>query len=251
MSICLFSNDITVNGNLVNHGLVSAYPPSPSFDFSKNPKCDALFWTKDITDKIYSNDKSSFSGDFVKDENLNPFKKIFGVNREDWMIVKEKFSYIIIDGVSNKPSDCSNLISNEVEKGISKIWLIGSCDLSNVGDIHNIKPIVIVIQDGVVGFSGTTTKVNALIYQFLTPGTSWKPSDSDWGLTSVSAHVPDKTKYIHYQFGALHTSAGFVFDMPGYIAKPSVSLNLHYDESITNEISESLSYMVKGSWRDF
>ncbi|WP_299022124.1 hypothetical protein [uncultured Photobacterium sp.] len=254
-----FSGDLTVKGTLLNKGFYYDYPPYSDFDFSDSPECNSGYKTVSVKDTSYSSTPESFKSDFRKELNLDPFKEMFGYPKEQWEEVKKQF-YSITQG-----SSCSTSIADAIEKGEQRIWIEGSCDLKgNASEINTAmtsegaaKLALVLVQDGVVGFNGAAVSLNIVLYQFLTPKISpdrpWEPSAADWDATSVVAHVPNKSKYIHYQFGALHTKGGFVFDMPGYDANITGSVNFSYNGDILKEALTPFAKprWKKGTWHDF
>ncbi|ELR66102.1 hypothetical protein C942_00288 [Photobacterium marinum] len=254
-----FSGDLTIKGVLQNKGLYFEYPPYSDFDFSGKPKCKSNYRTVSVKNTSFSLTPERFNSDFKKEVNLDPFKEMFGYSKGQWKEVKKEFFPI------NQGSSCSTAIAKAIKNGKQRIWIEGSCDLKHNADEINeamtltgaAKSALILVQDGVVAFNGAAVSLNIIIYQFLTPKTSpelpWQPSAAEWNATSVAAHVPDKSTYVHYQFGALHTKGGFVFDMPGYKANLTGSVNFSFNGDVLKDVLIPFAKprWNQGSWRDF
>lgn len=257
-----FSGDLTVKGTLLNKGLSSDYPPYSDFDFSSSPTpdCNDKYKTVSVSNTSYSLTPGSFKSDIIKQADLNPFKELFGYPKEQWKEVQKEFSTPITQGAS-----CSTAIAAKIKAGEQLIWINGSCDFKhNASEINTAmglagaaKSALILVQDGVIGFNGAAASLNVIIYQFLTPktlpDTQWKPSAAEWDATAVAPYVPDKSTYVHYQFGALHTKGGFVFDMPGYDVNINGSVNFSFNGDILKEVLVPFGKprWKKGSWHDF
>lgn len=157
------------------------------------------------------------------------FKFLFGVNREDWSVIKAQAQNYGQVGTS-----CADLIAAGVNAGVNYPvwWVAGDCDF-NGGTIGSLsKPAIVVVDDHQLRAVGNT-QVNGIVYLFDNPDTVGSPS-SQLG-------------------GTMEIVGSFISDTGGSAMAGSYSVK--YDPSIVGAFTENGSSYnfsrVPFSWRDF
>lgn len=259
--IANYTNDIEIKGSLTNAGLHYAYPPYK--DFHDNPatwpECKSTHKSTVTDNKIIAGKKkpSEFGDDYVYSANLDPFKDIFNVPREDWETVRDKPRTTVIPGSLK----CSSAIAGVISKGSDRIWVEGDCDLGSDANLiedavknAGISGVVIVVQDGILAVNGAQT-LSALLYHFKSPGSTFTPTEEQWDKMSAAGDLTakEKSEVGYFQNGAFHPKGGYVMDAMGLTAKIRGSLNFSFSGDVFEEALDDLKVInwQEGSWHDF
>ncbi|WP_232614486.1 hypothetical protein [Photobacterium carnosum] len=259
-----YAGEVKIIGRLINVGLHYIYPPYDGFysgDDALYPKCSINHQSTVENDIITATDKPPvFGDDYVKDTIFDPFYDTFSVKRSDWKEgVRDKST--VISG----STDCATTIIRSINVDSDRIWVEGDCDLGD--DISLIQDkitavgiagIVLVIQDGILLVNGVGD-LNALIYHFKTPDSSFVPTEGKWnlllggvpsnnGLTSI-----EKNHVAYFQNGSFRIKGGYVLDTPGLSAKFNGSLDFNFNSDVFKDALDDLKAVKwqQGSWHDF
>lgn len=217
-------------------------------------------------------DLAATGEDYKKDTNMDPFKDVFNVPRDEWFSVmsdKNIFGYVpytLNSQTLRQASDlgqptfntqCAEDIESNVEQGKDVIWVYGGCDIndddfdriSTAIDNHLSGGIILVVHNGVLSVRGSQS-FKGMLYHFVS--NEFKDSDgnpldfSGWDqtgndadldgvintLSSTSVVTMPKTKIGYFQFGAFNPSGGFVMDAPGTYAVFNAALNFSYNRDV-------------------
>ena len=113
---------------------------------------------------------------------------------------------------------------------------------------------VIVVQDGILAVNGSH-KLDALIYHFKSPASSFMPTNEQWDQMSSGGDLSEaeKARVAYFQNGSFFPSGGYVMDAPGLTAKIRGSVNFSFNGDVYQQALEDLVTIKwqEGSWHDF
>ncbi|HIF9058451.1 TPA: hypothetical protein ACX6MG_002478 [Photobacterium damselae] len=255
-----YAGKVQIIGTFSNKGLDWNYPPYDGFytgNVGSYPSCLSNYESTVINSEITENNKPPiFGDDYIKDSVFDPFYDTFSVKREEWKEgVRDKST--VISGSTT----CSTDIATSISSDSDRIWVVGDCDLgSNVSEIQSkidsvgLAGIVLIVQDGILSIDGAFT-LDALIYHFKSPESSFVPTETKWNLLSAGDELTstEKSYVAYFQNGAFHPKGGYVLDAPGLTAKFRGSLNFSFNSDVFKDAIDDLKEVKwrQGSWHDF
>ncbi|WP_305369759.1 hypothetical protein [Photobacterium leiognathi] len=120
-------------------------------------------------------------------------------------------------------------------------------------DSVGLAGIILIVQDGILSIDGAFT-LDALIYHFKSPESSFVPTETKWNLLSAGDELTsaEKSYVAYFQNGAFHPKGGYVLDAPGLTAKFRGSLNFSFNSDVFKDALDDLKEVKwqKGSWND-
>ncbi|PSV11553.1 hypothetical protein [Photobacterium leiognathi] len=254
-----YAGTVKIIGTFANKGLHYAYPPYDGFytgDAGSYPNCLGNYQSTVVDSMITESNKPSvFGDDYIKDIVFDPFFDTFSVKREEWKEgVRDKST--VISGSNT----CSTDIATSISSDSDRIWVVGDCDLgSSVSEIQSkidsvgLAGIILIVQDGILSIDGAFT-LDALIYHFKSPESSFVPTETKWNLLSAGDELTsaEKSYVAYFQNGAFHPKGGYVLDAPGLTAKFRGSLNFSFNSDVFKDALDDLKEVKwqKGSWND-
>lgn len=261
-----FKTKFTVEGSLLNQGLIGSMPPFEGFPSAQSCK---LGYQSTISSGEWNNSNITAYKDIIYDTDFDPFLDTFYIPRDNWNDVKERSDFNKIYGVNKiingvpflVVDSCENKIAQAIDDNYDLIWVEGSCELNDFDIIDSaiesngeIDGVILVIQDGIFSVNGSH-KFPGMIYHL---NTTFQPNSDLWGEMNSHKNSPipsvlnlDTVSY--YQFGAFMPSGGYVLDAPGQVAVFGTSMNFLFNKDLIEKPLEKLKKIswVEGSWHDF
>lgn len=261
-----FKTNFTVEGNLLNQGLIGAHPPFSGFPSGQS--CQNKYQST-ITSGEWNNTNITNYKDIIYDADFDPFMDVFNEPRNKWEDIKKRTDFYKIVGVNNEVNNkrfqlvngCEGEIAQAINNDFDLIWVEGSCELNNVDVIDsaiqankNIEGVILVIQDGIFSVNGAH-KFPGMIYHL---NLTFQPNSDLWSLmkSHISMPIPNSLsldKVSYYQNGAFMPSGGYVLDAPGQISVFNTSMNFLYNQDLIEKPLDKLkkASWIQGSWHDF
>ncbi|MBC7003538.1 hypothetical protein BIZ37_13310 [Photobacterium sp. BZF1] len=255
-----YAGKVEIVGTVVNQGLDWNFPPYDGFhdDASSWPSCKSSHQSTVHNNEInLTQDKPrEFGNDYQKiSSQYDAFKDVFFTDRKNWQTVRDKSAIVV------GSKECASDIANIIAKGDLRVWVEGNCDLGmNVSAIQESidksgsPGAVIVVQDGILAVNGSH-KLDALIYHFKSPASSFMPTNEQWDQMSSGGDLSEaeKGRVAYFQNGSFFPSGGYVMDAPGLTAKIRGSVNFSFNGDVYQQALEDLVTIKwqEGSWHDF
>lgn len=231
---------------------------------------------------------SSTQDDFIRQDNLEPFREVFAVPRDSWyevMSATHLFGYVpaslessLLVNASDLPApqfieNCAEEIIKLVESSREFIWVYGGCELTSAEltamngaiDTYLNSGLVLVLHNGAVVVSGHQA-LKALVYHFVSDASALDDSglnkiDTDGLSTSLTQTIEalssiteiEAEQVSYFQQGNFYPIGGLVLDAPEHYALISGSLDTEFNQDVTSSPARQLyqTLWVQGSWRDF
>ncbi|WP_105903084.1 hypothetical protein [Vibrio gangliei] len=216
-------------------------------------------------------DETEFKGDYLYEENFQPFEELFGVPKSELTSIKDEFE--VINGgqcalygngtTDRNPSNCAcdANIAQKILQDKKLVWVDGNCDIGLGSKIQSADAFkgstgtIVVIQNGIFSSTGSVP-FNGVLYQLYTNNLS--PSLSVWdgytGKVWANSTFSDIGQVpIAYLSGSYEPKGLVVIDAPDQIATFHGGFKFTYDKSkIENPLGQLLKpKWIKGSWNDF
>ncbi|WBA08174.1 hypothetical protein [Salinivibrio kushneri] len=269
----------------------SEEPDSPNgftVSLGGGDECAPEYKTK-VSDYTVADSRDETGARLKKDvqtnvENMDLFKDYFGVPRAQWKTVRDQFERQggIVVNTHHDPSLCYETLLNAMnvtEQAHAKIWIDGPCDLSRVysddsenaaietqARFNNQKPILLVVQDGILALRGALSQFNGVVFQF-NPTLSADDFAHQWGMeatqqgelscvhsninlnelcTLIVKHSENPTQARRTPFwfhGSFQTHGGFIVDIPGGHIVVNGSFKPNYNGNHVRDSFEGLGLL--------
>ncbi len=260
-----YQANLSLNGQLTNANLDAMRPPYD--DFPNAQTCAATHLTQNVLLADVSNDDVD-----------DLFMQRFDVPRADWksLMYGGQF-YQIPQGLPDVDSalppsamieNCGAKIVAAIEDGHDLIWLYGSCELKqsalDVAQIEaaitansNVQGVLLVVHDGIFA-TNSEQGLSALIYQIVTEGSTFVPSELLWSSTESHQLTPvplglTLSELSYYQSGGFYAKGGYVLDAPHLTALFSADINGSFSGGLLDGALKKIreTRWQIGSWRDY
>lgn len=263
-----YKSEISIGGNLVNHGVQINEKPYEGFD-SNGKDC--------IGGKGGGNKKEQ---GLVHDEELKPFEAMFESTKDNWKQVRDnpKYEFAILSGdkavtgsESPRVSDCGQKVEELIELGNHHIWIDGSCEitgssLSSMSQAtQSTDGVLLLVHNGVFSLHGSGS-FKGVLFQL---NDGFQPTSSDWNGLEGDSYLsnpgfnnqvkkafgkdyPDANTAAYFQRGSFNFTGGQFLGVDGQLVMFHDSLKFSYNGDVIDSIfGITPPKWVKGSWQDF
>ena len=257
-----YDGELKVVGSIDNKGLVHGLPPYDGFD-NQGKDCSTSHMTSDSN--------SSLKSDFQFESNLKVFESFFNVPVKHHDQVKNSGAFTVLEGTVSAPGtiktlpNCGKALTDEIEKGHTKLWVEGSCEIATT-ELHALsqassktKGILLVVHEGLFSIMGTGS-LNGILFHF---NQDFSPDLAKWEGFEAGVYLHhvandfdlsyrERTSY--YQHGSFTVTGGQLFETPDpQVAIFNNSLAFNYNRDVIDHARQGLTSTTwkKGSWRDF
>ncbi|OEF28580.1 hypothetical protein [Vibrio rumoiensis] len=247
-----YKSYLDFDGNLQNKGVGSTIP-SPSSDFSSSLDCLSDYSTQN---------PAELKSDIQQDSSLEPFKELFGVEPMNWTQVRDNLA-LDFQVINNPGVDCDNQLLNVISPTNTRIWIEGSCELSDaLGSVATATQatsgVLLFIHNGIFSIKGSGVFKGALFHYnsgFNITSTSWDGFDNKATSNTVAAYFNYAASLggvAYVQDGSFSFTGGQILDMSGQIAFFNNGLKFSYNSDVLDSIfGMTPPKWLKGSWNDF